>query len=250
LRAPTLAGIAVVLIAGAVMAVIALVDTASSADGAPATPATPTAEVPDGATVTLALTSNMYAHPSRSADLVAVVPSGRIARVTGRTEDNEWLRVVYPANSSLEGWIVRGGVVAATEPDLTELPAIAAAGSLDPDGASGGLLDDNPLPDLTVSSADVIPNGTLEVRISNVGRAAFADIVEVRVTGVDGELLAVVEADLTNQPLIPGRSASVNTGVAITRTGLYVIDVDRDNHIEEENEFNNTLRVLLVGTGE
>jgi hypothetical protein len=41
----------------------------------------------------------------------------------------------------------------------------------------------------------------------------------------------------------------VNTGVTITRTGLYVVEVDRANDVEEASEFNNTRRVLLVGTG-
>jgi hypothetical protein len=59
----------------------------------------------------------------------------------------------------------------------------------------------------------------------------------------------VLDVDLEASPLGPGRSASINTGTVVTATGLYVIEVDPANDVEEASEFNNTRRVLLVGTG-
>ncbi len=47
--------------------------------------------------------------------------------------------------------------------------------------------------------------------------------------------------------LQPGRSATVNTQIAITQTGEYVLEVDWLDDVKESNEFNNTLRTLLVG---
>lgn len=248
LRPPTLAGIAVVLISAVVMAAIALIDTASSAPRPDATPAPTSSDAEDETTVTLAMTSNMYAGPSRTAELVAIIPADRTARVTGRTEDGEWLRVVYPVTSMLEGWIAATNIVAASAPAPEDAPVIEVSAAGEENG--GPLLEDDPLPDLTISSADVNSEGLLEVRITNVGRATFADAVDLRVTSSEGALLGMLDVDLTEQPLTPGRSASVSTGVHIARTGLYVIEVDSLDRIEESGELNNTRRVLLVGTGE
>ena len=46
---------------------------------------------------------------------------------------------------------------------------------------------------------------------------------------------------------LPGDD-EVRPGVRVVRTGLYVIEVDSLNSIDEAGEFNNTRRVLLVGT--
>jgi hypothetical protein len=159
-----------------------------------------------------------------------------------------WLRVVYPMSSTLEGWIAATNIEADTSPDLASLPSIAPEGDAVGEEGPGSLLEDDPLPDLTISSADVSADGSLEVRITNVGRATFADTVDVRVTSAEGVLLGMLDADLTEQALTPGRSASVSSGVRIVRTGLYVIEVDSLNRIDEAGEFNNTRRVLLVGT--
>ncbi len=250
LRAPTLAGIAVVLISAVVMATIALIDTASSANHtADPTPA-PTTQGQDPELVILAMTSNMYAQPSRTADIVAIIPVDRSARITGQTEGGEWLRVQYPVSSSLEGWIAATNVITDSLPDLAAVESFPLDGAVPGSEGQGPLLDEAPLPDLTISSAEVGADGMLEVRVTNVGRATFADQVDVRVTTAEGALLGMLDIDLTDQPLTPGRSASVSTGVRIIRTGLYVIEVDSLNRVEEAGEFNNTRRVLLVGTGE
>ena len=168
--------------------------------------------------------------------------------MTGRTEDAAWLRVVYPPLSSLEGWVPRANFVAAGLPDLASVPALAAEVAASGSGASAASETDA-LPDLTVASADVQPNGNLSVRITNDGRAAFAGRVGLQVAGADGEILGVLEVDLTDRPLATGRSASVNTGVEVRSTGLFVIEVDRGNRVKESSEVNNIRRVLLVGAG-
>lgn len=197
-------------------------------------------------TARLATTSNLYARPARASDLVAVIPAGHDARVLGRTEDAAWLRVVYPPQSSLEGWVPRANFVTAGLPDLASVPALAAEVAASGTSASAAA---DALPDLTVASADVQPNGNLSVRITNEGRAAFAGRVGLQVAGADGEILGVLEVDLTDRPLATGRSASVNTGVEVRSTGLFVIEIDRGNRVKESSEVNNVRRVLLVGAG-
>ena len=199
-------------------------------------------------TARLATTSNVYARPARASELVAVIPAGREARVTGRTEDATWLRVVYPPQSSLEGWVPRANFVADGLPDLATMPALAPESVTSAAGVSAGGEGDA-LPDLTVASADVQPNGNLAVRITNDGRAPFAGRVGLQISGADGEILGVLDVDLTERPLAPGRFASVNTGIEVRRTGLFVIEIDRANSVKESGEFNNIRRVLLVGAG-
>lgn len=177
-----------------------------------------------------------------------MIPAGREARVTGRTEDATWLRVVYPPQSSLEGWVPRANFVTDGLPDLAAMPSLAPESVVSTSGTSGGAEGDA-LPDLAVASADVQPNGNLAVRITNEGRAPFAGRVGLQISGADGEILGVLDVDLTDRPLAPARFASVNTGIEVRRTGLFVIEIDRANTVRESSEFNNVRRVLLVGAG-
>ncbi|MDA1010814.1 MAG: hypothetical protein O2888_05005 [Chloroflexi bacterium] len=247
MRPPTIAGLLIIVVAAATIGGIwafggaeAPIEDIGTTD--------PTA-TPDGPTARIALTSNLYAHPSRSSDLVAIVPEGRTVRVTGRTDDSMWMRVIYPVTSTLEGWLPVSHVVEESSPLLEDVPEVASAVVSEGGGEDGGLGNEPALPDLTISSADVSASGFLTVRITNLGRATFNGTVGLRVTTAEGELAGSLDADLAASPLGPGRSAAVNTGVVIRTTGLYVIEVDPTNEIDESSEFNNARRVLLVGTG-
>ncbi|MSQ30109.1 MAG: SH3 domain-containing protein [Dehalococcoidia bacterium] len=243
-RPPVIAAAGVVLVAAGVIAVILLADRRQGAPP-PGDNTSPTAVAWIGR---LATTSNLYARPARASELVAVIPAGHEARVTGRTDDVTWLRVVYPQQSNLEGWVPRANFVAEGLPDLATMPALAPEAVSSSAGASGSA-DADTLPDLSVASADVQSNGNLAVRITNDGRAPFAGRVGLQISGADGEIHGVLDVDLTERPLAPGRFASVNTGIAVRRTGLFVIEIDRANTVKESGEFNNVRRVLLVGTG-
>lgn len=247
MRPPTLAGLLVLVVAALAIGGV-WVFGGDTGEGAEATGTAAPDATPEGPQAALALTANMYASPSRTADLVAVVPEGRAVRITGRTDDSTWLRVIYPVTSTLEGWIAAASFVTDSLPDLAAVPDVA---SLAEGGGSGegGLLDEPALPDLTVSSADVAGSGLLTVRITNLGRVAFDGTVTVRVTTAEGEIVASLDADLSGSALGPGRSAAVNTGVTVVQTGLFVVEVDPTNEVEEASEFNNSKRVLLVGTG-
>ncbi|MDO9445787.1 MAG: CARDB domain-containing protein [Dehalococcoidia bacterium] len=237
----------IVIVAGVTIGAIWFID-ATEGESSGAAPE-PTAAAIEGPVAIVALTSNIYGRPTRTADLVAIVPEGRTVRVSGRTDDSEWLRIIYPVTSALEGWVPAANMIAAAMPDLAAVPAVASIVQGEDGEVDGGLLDSEALPDLTVSSADVQSNGQLAVRITNVGRAPFAGQVGLRITTADGEIVGVLDVDLEASPLGPGRSASINTGTVVAATGLYVIEVDPANDVVEASEFNNTRRVLLVGTG-
>ena len=247
MRAPTVAGLLVLVVAALTIGGVWLFG-GNDADGAMSGEDPTATTAVEGPQAQIALTSNMYASPSRTSDLVAVVPEARTVRITGRTDDSSWLRVIYPVTSTLEGWIAEPNFVAGSLPDLAEVPDVASVAQ---GGASGegGLLDEPALPDLSVSSADVAGSGLLTVRITNLGRTSFDGAVTVRVTTAEGEIVASLDADLSASPLGPGRSAAVNTGFTVTQTGLFIVEVDPTNEVEESSEFNNAKRVLLVGTG-
>ncbi len=247
MRPPTIAGGLVVLVAAVVIgAVWVLGETEGAASPTQGSPE-PTATV-EGPRARVALTSNLYATPSRSAELVAIVPEGREVRVTGRSDDSSWIRVIYPVASTLEGWLPATNLVQDSVPDLAAVPDVASVGTAEGAEGEGGLVDTPGLPDLTVSSADVGATGILTVRITNVGRGPFSGSVALRVTTAEGEIVGALEIGPL-ESLGSGRSASVNTGVSVRQTGLYVIEVDPSNDIEEASEFNNSRRVVLVGTG-
>ncbi|MFA7249184.1 MAG: CARDB domain-containing protein [Dehalococcoidia bacterium] len=208
------------------------------AAGGPPSPAT--------ASVVLALTTNAYSRPTRASDLVAIIPEGRSARLTGRTEEGDWLRVVYPPASSIEGWVPRANARAASLPDLRDLPSVPEAAA----GAAGdGPGEQQGLPDLSVSSAEVQSSGALTVRITNAGPGTFGGRTDLQITSAEGTLLGAVDVDLSQSPLAPGRTAAVATGVFVRQTGLVLIEVDRRNTVQEASDSNNARRVLLVGTG-
>ena len=248
MRPPTIAGGLVVLVAAVIIAgVWALGGDEGEASPQAGTDHTPTATV-EGPRARVALTSNLYETPSRSGELVAIIPEGREVRVTGRSDDSSWIRVIYPVTSTLEGWLPATNLVDGSLPDLAAVPDVASVGGGE-DGEGGGTLVDEPgLPDLTVSSADVGASGILTVRITNVGRGTFSGSVSLRVTTAEGEIVGALDIGPL-EALGPGRSASVNTGVTVTQTGLFVIEVDPTNAVEESSEFNNSRRVVLVGTG-
>ena len=245
-RAPMLAGLAIILIAAiAVTAVVAL-----DQDGDPdeqtaiATPADPF----EGLTGVLAravLTTNLHATPGRQSDILAIVPTQQLTRVTGRSADGEWLRLAYPADSDLTGWAPR----ASFEVERGDLATVAVAAIGAPDDPGGGVVpspEDDPLPDLAVIDAFLLPNGSLTLVVENVGTGRFIGTIGLQVTSGSGELLGVLDTQETS--LLPNRTATVDTGLVITTTGSYLIELDRLDRIEEASEFNNATRVFLVAT--
>lgn len=245
MRAPTLVGFGIVLIAATALAAILLIDRAGGAGGAAPEVLTSTNEPAEGVTVEAVLTTNMRASADRVAELVAIIPGGRAAEVTGQSSDGSWLQVVYPIGSRLEGWVPAANVVVRSG-DTASVPVIdVAAADAEPASTGGTAVPTSGSePDLQVTSAFVAPSGTLTIRFANVGRGPFDAATSLRVTSAAGEVVGVVDIERTL--LRPGRSATVNTQIVIERTGEYVLEADWLNEVDESNEFNNALRTLLV----
>src|SRR5690606_34433503 len=152
--------------------------------------------------------------------------------VTGRTEDAAWLQVTYPPDSNLRGWIPVRNTVPEWG-DIADAGIIATA--LPAEGEEGpGTEDQRPdseLPDLEVTDAFVQPNGSLTVRIENVGHAEVDGTVGLHVLRAEGDIVGVL--DIQRTLLEPGRSATVDTRVIIEETGSYVIELDRRDEVRE-----------------
>ncbi len=86
------------LVAAAILAGIAKTGRGDGAPlgGPPATATIAGVAQPGGVTVEAALTTNMRSAPDRRAELVAIIPGGRLADVTGQTPAGDWLRVDLP----------------------------------------------------------------------------------------------------------------------------------------------------------
>ncbi len=238
---------AIVLIAAAALALIAITGRAPGTGPVAGTAPSRTAGAGGTVTVRAALTTNMRAAPDRQAEVVAIIPGDRVADVVGRAPSGSWLQVVYPPGSRLQGWVPASNV----EPvagDASGVPVVDVAEPVAP-GASAtpGATAAPALPDLTITNAFVAPNGTLTIRMANVGAGRFDGAVGLRVTSAAGEVVGVVDVQRTL--LAPGRSATVNTQVTIVQTGEYVLELDWLDDVKESNEFNNTLRTLLVAPG-
>jgi len=191
------------------------------------------------------LTTNLRIAPGRQSEIVAIVPTAQLIRVTGRSADGDWLRVAYPATSELTGWAARTNFELISG-DLAVV-AVASAGTsaaADPSASATSISD--PLPDLELIDAYLLPNGSLTVVVENVGTGSFSGSIGLQVTTGGGELLSVL--DIQETVLFPNRTATVNTEVTIQGTGSYLIELDRLDRIKELSEFNNASRFLLVPT--
>ncbi|MDA0352600.1 MAG: hypothetical protein O3A10_10380 [Chloroflexi bacterium] len=249
MRAPMLAGLVIVLLSTIAVATIVLLDRASSGRdeqvSAQATPDDPYAGL-SGVIARAVLTTNLRATPGRQSDILAIVPTQQLTRVTGRNADGDWLRVTYPAGFDLAGWAPRTSFAV----ERGELATVAVASIVVASPADGVTIpgtEGAPLPDLTMIDAYLLPNGSLTLVVENVGTGRFIGTIGLQVTSGSGELLGVLDTQETS--LLPNRTATVDTGLQITTTGSYLIELDRLDRIEEGSEFNNTTRVFLVATG-
>lgn len=240
-----LAGLAIILVAAiAVTAIVALDRASEDGDSVVAQP-TPTdpLEGLEGVLVRAVLTTNLRATPGRQSDILAIVPTQQITRVTGRSADGEWLRLAYPADSDLAGW----APLASFELERGDLATVGVASIGAPTGDGGDVVpspEDDPLPDLAIIDAFLLPNGNLTLVVENVGTGRFIGTIGLQVTSGSGELLGVLDTQETS--LLPNRTATIDTGVEITTTGSYLLELDRLDRIEEASEFNNTRRAFLV----
>jgi hypothetical protein len=240
-----LAGIIVVLVAAAVIGGIIVVgDPGGDGTQAAAPAAEPTSATPE--LVIAIATANVRAEPDRFADVIAVLPTGRSVRLLGRSSDSSWIRVAYPPESDVEGWVPMATISPAANA-LAFLPVLVTLATATPSAANGNP-ETEPLPDLIIADAFLLQDGRLTIALRNIGEASIVEaFVPLHVSKASGEILGVLRIGPTT--LAPGASATVLTPVVISETGNYILELDRLDEVRESDEFNNTFTTLLIASG-
>ena len=241
-------GVAIILIATLTVAAITAIDHNADktySNTVDAVVAEPFANF-DGVLVRAMLTTNLRVTPDRQSAVTVIIPTQEIAHVSGRTVDSEWLHLSYPVGTNIKGWapvthfnIERG--------DLAAVDITSAAEANIGDSSIVPYPETNPLPDLTIIDAFLLPNGNLTLVIENIGSGRFIGAIGLQVTGASGNLIGLLNTQETI--LLPHRTATIDTGLLFTTNGSYLIKLDRLDRIEEMDEYNNTTTVFLVASG-
>jgi hypothetical protein len=240
-------GVAIVVVAVALVALIVSRDrlvalrsappTAVRGD-APARTPTPTGEV-GPPPVRAALTSNLYAQPDRGAEVVAILPEGRLGTPDGRTLDGRWIRLAYPVGSDTWGW----ANAAALDLDAARaalLPVLAA-------GDPGAVASATPV---GVASADpavvdvfLIEGRQLAVSLKNLGGGPLTDAtMTLHVVRLEGDIVGVLTVGPTS--LEPGAGATVETGIDVYVPGAVRVTLETDAN--DPVAADNIRRALLI----
>ncbi|MDP6605451.1 MAG: hypothetical protein QF664_04225 [Dehalococcoidia bacterium] len=209
--------------------------------------ATPVASERDASLVAAALTANIRADPDRFADVIAVLPDGRDARLLGRSSDGSWIKIAYPPSSAVEGW-VPAEVLLTEGAALDTLPVLVVLATPTPSPAGDGGPAGESLPDLTIAGAFLLQDGRVAIGLRNIGDAPVVEVfVPLNVSKASGDILGVLRIGPTT--LAPGERATVVTPVVVSETGSYVFELDRPDEIRESQEFNNAFTTLLIAGG-
>lgn len=260
-----MAGAAIVVTTVAILATIAITQTltqSSSARGSAGSD-TPTDAVADAADegappthdglvmVRALATTNMYASPARSSELVAILPGTQVAEAEAQTPEGDWLLVIFPPGSSQRGWIP-STIVEPEEGSLTSLSieqADTVRVAAPPPGATVGAAD---VPaaqvDLSIGEVFVLGDGRIALSLRNEGTALLvAQLVPLRITAAEGDILGVLR--IGPATIAAGAVATAVTPVVVESAGSFRLIVDSGNEIAELDEFNNSRDVLLFPPG-
>jgi hypothetical protein len=273
-----LAGIAVVVLLGLTAGVLVLADSIRADDsGEPTVVVSPLESVTagpvsktataSGVSGTTRRTVTVRSQPGTRAPALGTLPRDSDVVIDARTTEGDWLRIVFPPNSELHGWVdaeqlnISGDpeelVVATAEPaPFIELPTeppfvlTAAAFTPEPDSSTvtpvvTGTPAADGLPDLVVGTSPTLADGKLFVTIVNQGTGAMAGDLVVAVFNADGTAL-VGGATLPGFTLEAGRSIDVGTGYPVTVDQILLLVVDPNGQIDETDNTNNRITVSIA----
>lgn len=262
-----LAGVAVVALLAMTAGVLVLIDSArgSSADTPgvivePLTTATPGSRARTatafGVRGTTLRTTAVRFGPGPGTSILGTLPRGTEVQIDGRTEENEWYRVIFPPNSELHGWVdaelleVTGDpdslVIATAEPFEVDVPTQPPSEitPVDEDGTPTPTSTPGGLPDLVVGTTPILSDGKLFVTVVNQGAGAATGDIVVAVFNSDGTAL-LGGATLPAYTLEAGQSIDIGTGLEVTESRTLLLVVDPNGDIEESENTNNQILVEI-----
>jgi CARDB protein len=202
--------------------------------------------------------------------VLGTIPRNTDVTIDGRSEEGNWLRIIFPPNSELHGWVsvdsvdVTGDVesLAVTTPEpvvVVDLPttdpelALTPVDTPPPEETEDPEATETPdpgLPDLVVGTTPVLSGGLLFITVVNQGSGIAEGDFVVAIFNVDGsELLG--GATLNGFSLGAGLSIDVGTGYEVTNNQTLLLIVDPNGEIEESDNTNNQITVSVsVGAAE
>jgi hypothetical protein len=200
---------------------------------------------------------------ARTAPL-GTLPRNTDVEIDGRTDESEWMRIVFPRNSDRHGWVeaesleISGDpatlIVATAEPPAyVEVPTNPPAPTPEfteegPDGSPTPTETPPPgLPDLVIGSTPTLAGGVLFVTVVNQGTGSAVGDIVVAVFNPDGTAL-LGGATLPAFTLEAGRSIDIGTGYAVTENQTLLLIVDPNGDIEEADNTNNRITVSIAVT--
>ncbi len=271
LRSPVvLAGLAVVVIALiAVVAVVLVGGDGGSSEVQPANKTPSPEEAETGAELTgkAKATINVRSGPGNDYEVLGVLRRDSEVRIVAKSEDAEWLQVIYPPRSKLRGWVlaesleVEGDMsaVAIATPEEIPLPEVPTSPPVEEtETPQETPTEEEPtptpsptpiaeLPDLAISGA-LVSGGVLVVTITNQGSGDLSEaMIDVSVFDMSGTQTL---HSMTSGPhtLSPGMSIDIKTEyAALTGPSQLLVIVDPQGLIAETDDTNNRLTVAISG---
>jgi hypothetical protein len=196
--------------------------------------------------------------------VLGTIPRNTDVTIDGRSEESNWLRIIFPPNSELHGWIeaesvdITGNVEAlavttpepvvvvdlpTTDPELELTPADTAEPeeTEDPDPTE---TPDTGMPDLVVGTTPILSDGLLVVTVVNQGTGIAEGDFVVAIFDIDGTTL-LGGATLGGFSLGPGLSIDVATGYAVSESQSLLVIIDPNSEIEESDNTNNQISLSI-----
>jgi uncharacterized protein YraI len=218
----------------------------------------------EGVTGTANATVNVRNGPGNTTQALGVLRRGGQVTVDGKSEDGEWLEIVYPPRSKLHGWVMassldlQGDAASLAVATPEEIPLAVAPTSV----AVATAEETTPTPELTVTvtttalptlpdlvvSNWLVSGGYLVVTVTNQGTGTLtATAIDVGVFDASGAKL-LNSTSAAPQTLKPGASIDIKTGyLTLGAPGQVLVIVDPNGKIPETNDTNNRLVVTFSG---
>ena len=220
-----------------------------------------------GVTGTTKRATAVRERPGSSARVYGTLPRRYTVTIDGKTDEDGWFRIIFPANSETHGWInaddlsVNGNtltlaVVTPEPPIVVELPTeYVPIDTPVPDetGVPGDetptpeitLTPDATLPDLVVGNTPVLSGGQLFITVINQGPGTFSGDLVVAIFNLDGTSL-LGGATLPGFTLASGTSIDVGTGYIVPFDQSLLLIVDPNGTVEEVDNTNNQISVSIA----
>lgn len=276
LRHPViLAGLVVVALLGITAGILTIVDNRGSqavpaalANDPTQTPAesVATAQPRDGDARTLR-TAAVRTIPGDGMPVLGSLPEGASIALDGRSSEGKWLRIVFPPQSGLYGWVdarlvdartsvmslpVRSGEAVVHGPPPPTQVAVQSTGraSIRSSNASPASAPPTSTPGAApVGVADLIAiggtvsDGKMTITVKNVGTGTAKGTLVVSVASAAGQPLGSASAPIA---LKAGEATQVTTSYAVTASQRLIVTVNPGGAIAESNTGNNSLTMAVA----